>query len=201
MRSFAIEDPGSPDPPLYATLPIHDICQKKYATTVFRQKYYAKNAYFATFAKGRVQKNLNKNNKNILWLWSTFVSILLIFYFYPGKRQSAAQKQKLSWVIGKNLFIAISGSYKRQILEKIEYFVSHFENISVCLNMMFLGTFFRCASISWFEVVSSTTKRDIGMGPMSKMMLTYRATNALLTNSGFGAVLTVFCLPEVGRCR
>ena len=36
--------------------PIHDICQKKYATTVFRQKYYAKNAYFATFAKGRVPK-------------------------------------------------------------------------------------------------------------------------------------------------
>ena len=39
------------------------------------------------------------------------------------------------------------------------------------------------------------------MGPMGKMMLTYRATNALLTNSGCGAVLTVFCLPEVGRCR
>ena len=47
------------------------------------------------------------------------------------------------------------------------------------------------------------------MGPMGKMMLTYRATNALLTNSGCGAVLTVFCLPEVvkrelpakiGRC-
>ena len=44
-------------------------------------------------------------------------------------------------------------------------------------------------------------KRDIGMGPMGKMMLTYRATNALSTNSGCGAVLTVFCLPEVGRCR
>ena len=35
------------------------------------------------------------------------------------------------------------------------------------------------------------------MGPMGKMMPTYRATNALLTNSGCGAVLTVFCLPEV----
>ena len=37
------------------------------------------------------------------------------------------------------------------------------------------------------------------MGPMGKMMPTYRATNALLTNSGCGAVLTMFCLPEVGR--
>ena len=44
-------------------------------------------------------------------------------------------------------------------------------------------------------------KKDIGMGPMGKMMPTYRATNALLTISGCGAVLTVFCLPEVGRCR
>ena len=35
------------------------------------------------------------------------------------------------------------------------------------------------------------------MGPMNKMMLIYRVTNALLTNSGCGAVLTVFCLPEV----
>ena len=40
--------------------------------------------------------------------------------------------------------------------------------------------------------------RDIGMGPTGEMMLTYRATNALLTKSGCGAVLTVFCLPEVG---
>ena len=48
---------------------------------------------------------------------------------------------------------------------------------------------------------SSKTKRDIGMGPTGGMMLTYWATNALLTNSGCGAVLTVFCLPEVGRCR
>ena len=31
---------------------------------------------------------------------------------------------------------------------------------------------------------SSKRKRDIGMGPMGEMMLTYRATNALLTNSG-----------------
>ena len=44
-------------------------------------------------------------------------------------------------------------------------------------------------------------KKDIGMGPMGKMMVTYRATNALLTNSGCGAVFTVFCLPEVGKCR
>ena len=36
---------------------------------------------------------------------------------------------------------------------------------------------------------------------MGKMMPTYRAKNALLTISGCGAVLTVFCLPEVGRCR
>ena len=48
---------------------------------------------------------------------------------------------------------------------------------------------------------SSKTKRDIGTGPTGEMMLTYRATNALLTISGCGAVLTVFCLPEVGRCR
>ena len=48
---------------------------------------------------------------------------------------------------------------------------------------------------------SSKTKRDIGMGPKGKMMPTYRATNALLTNFGCGVVLTVFCLPEVGRCR
>ena len=48
---------------------------------------------------------------------------------------------------------------------------------------------------------SSKTKRDIGMGPTGEMVFTYRATNALLTKSGCGAVLTVFCLPEVGRCR
>ena len=36
------------------------------------------------------------------------------------------------------------------------------------------------------------------MGPMGKMMPTYRVKNALLTISGCGAVLTVFCLPEVG---
>ena len=42
--------------------------------------------------------------------------------------------------------------------------------------------------------------RDIGMGPIGEMMFTYRATNALLTKSGCGAVFTVFCLPEVGRC-
>ena len=35
------------------------------------------------------------------------------------------------------------------------------------------------------------------MGPMGKMMPTYRVKNALLTISGCGAVLTVFCLPEV----
>ena len=29
------------------------------------------------------------------------------------------------------------------------------------------------------------------MGPTGEMMITYRATNALLTNSGCGAVLTV----------
>ena len=34
------------------------------------------------------------------------------------------------------------------------------------------------------------------MGPTGEMMLTYRATNALLTNSGCGVVLTVFCLPK-----
>ena len=45
---------------------------------------------------------------------------------------------------------------------------------------------------------SSKTKKDIGMGSTGEMMLTYRATNALLTKSGCGAVLTVFCLPEVG---
>ena len=33
---------------------------------------------------------------------------------------------------------------------------------------------------------SSKTKRDIGMGPTGEMMLTYRATNALLTKSGCG---------------
>ena len=44
---------------------------------------------------------------------------------------------------------------------------------------------------------SSKTKRDIGMGPTGEMMPTYRAINALLTNSGCGVVLTVFCLPEV----
>ena len=38
------------------------------------------------------------------------------------------------------------------------------------------------------------------MGPIGEMMFTYRATNALLTNSGCGAVLIVFCLPEVERC-
>ena len=48
---------------------------------------------------------------------------------------------------------------------------------------------------------SSKMKRDIGMGLMGKMMPTYRATNVLLTNSDCGAVLTVFCLPKVGRCR
>ena len=36
---------------------------------------------------------------------------------------------------------------------------------------------------------------------MGEMMLTYRATNALSTKSGCGAVLTMFCLPEVGRCQ
>ena len=51
------------------------------------------------------------------------------------------------------------------------------------------------------QIRGGETKRDIGMGPMGKMMPTYRATNALLTISGCGAVLTVFCLPEVGRCR
>ena len=48
---------------------------------------------------------------------------------------------------------------------------------------------------------SSKTKRDIGMGPTGEMIVTYRATNALSTKSGCGAVLAVFCLPEVGRCR
>ena len=47
----------------------------------------------------------------------------------------------------------------------------------------------------------SKTKRDIGMGLMGKMRPTYRVKNALLTISGCGAVLTVFWLPEVGRCR
>ena len=55
--------------------------------------------------------------------------------------------------------------------------------------------------IFYSSASSSKTKRDIGMGPTGEMLLTYRATNALLTNSGCGAVLTVFCLPEVGRCR
>ena len=55
--------------------------------------------------------------------------------------------------------------------------------------------------IFYCSASSSKTKRDIGMGPTGEMMLTYRATNALLTKSGCGAVLTVFCLPEVGRCR
>ena len=60
----------------------------------------------------------------------------------------------------------------------------------------------------------SKRKRDIGMGQMGKMMLTYRATNALLTNSGCRAVLTMFLpaqswempvkreLPaKIGRCN
>ena len=55
--------------------------------------------------------------------------------------------------------------------------------------------FFYCSASS------SNTKRDIGMGPTGEMMLTYRATNALLTKSGCRAVLTVFCLPEDGRCQ
>ena len=57
------------------------------------------------------------------------------------------------------------------------------------------------SSFFYSSASSSKTKRDIGMGPMGKMMPTYRATNALLTKSGCGAFLTVFCLPEVGRCQ
>ena len=55
--------------------------------------------------------------------------------------------------------------------------------------------------IFYCSASNSKTKRDVGMGPTGEMMFTYRATNALLTKSGCGAVLTVFCLPEVGRCR
>ena len=55
--------------------------------------------------------------------------------------------------------------------------------------------------IFYSSASSSKTKRDIGMGPTGEMMLTYRATNALMTKSGCGAVLTVFCLPKVGRCQ
>ena len=55
--------------------------------------------------------------------------------------------------------------------------------------------------IFYSSAFSSKTKRDIGLCLTVEMMLTYRATNALSTNSGCGAVLTVFCLPEVGRCR
>ena len=40
------------------------------------------------------------------------------------------------------------------------------------------------------------------MGQTGEMMLTYRATNALLTNSGCGVVLTVFWeLGDAGRTR
>ena len=61
---------------------------------------------------------------------------------------------------------------------------------------------FRKKTEIFYSSASSTkTKRDIGIGPMGKMMLTYRATNALSTNSGCGVVLTVFCLPKVGRGR
>ena len=43
--------------------------------------------------------------------------------------------------------------------------------------------------IFYSSASSSKTKGDIRMGPTGEMMLTYRATNALLTNSGCGAVL------------
>ena len=41
----------------------------------------------------------------------------------------------------------------------------------------------------------------LGMGPTGEVIVTYGATNVLLTTSGCGVVLTVFCLPKVGRCR
>ena len=55
------------------------------------------------------------------------------------------------------------------------------------------GFFFSSAS-------SSKTKRDIGVGPTGEIIVMYGATNALSIKSGSRAVLTKFCLPEVGRC-
>ena len=72
----------------------------------------------------------------------------------------------------------------------------------LCKEFTFVGlTKFVKTEIFYSSASSSKTKRDIGMSPTGEMMLTYRATNALLTKSGCGAVLTVFCLPKVGRCR
>ena len=55
--------------------------------------------------------------------------------------------------------------------------------------------------IFYSSASSSKTKRDIVMGQKVEKAAIHRETNALSTNSGCGAVLTVFCLPEVGSCR